>query len=428
MDKIEEISQKLICSNLKNKQQSLISIARMFWIDVREGSVNLDDYELKTLDFPEYEKYSFAKYRFVITKNNPFKNMSNDDWEKYVSEREPHFTSEPHYENIPWEKLFQIETDAKAAGWELILRTTNNTAYCYGHVGQDWHQTTQWIFGYPKLQFLIILEYSEDRWSLTKKEGEKPPIKNYFSLSVIATTNEKTVQTVLNNSDVYSDDEYFYDVKKYFAVPKPSNGWIQNGGMMDENGTSNFHFIYQKPNDKVGDFEITDLMDEQIPPSFWKDWIENNKADLLQGKFKTVQITNWSNTFVLPGNQFNIECSKILQIQMNYLYIQKFMKSNINKWINYVFGSNSLNTINWNYWTPILHYNDKMNREEYDKKVAIIETKTKIKKFGKEEVEWLPFNQYENNLFSQEEIRLSVNAQELIKQAWTYIKANHQVS
>ena len=330
--------------------------------------------------------------------------MSIDEWEKYVSDREPHFTSEPHFENIPWEKLSKIESDAKDAGWELILRTTNNTAYCPGHVGQDWHQTTQWIFGYPELQFLIILEYSENRWSLIKKEGEKPPILNYFSLSVIATT-------IVQDDEYY--DEYYYDnVKKYFSIPKGPDGWVSNGGMMDEIGTSNFNFIYQKPNVKVGD---NDLMDEQIPPSFWKDWIENNKEELLPGKFKKVQITDWSNTFVLPGNQSNSECSNILKIQMDYLYIQKCMKSNINKWLGSVYGGECLHIINRNFFTPPLIYNDKI-KTEYDKKVAIIETKIKN--------EWLPFDQYNDNLFSQEEIRLSENAQELIRQAWAYVKAN----
>lgn len=171
----------------------------------------IEQLKLVPIDFDKFDSQnSFLRKQYRLTKKTPFKTMSDEDWKIYMETHEPHFTSEPYYELIQWKALQQLEIDAKAAGWKLILRTTNNTAYCPGHVGQNWCQRTQWIFGLPNMQSLIHLTYNEDIWSLNKEEDNSDiPLKNYFSLSVIATTKLKVYEKTA--AEIYADLEFDYD-------------------------------------------------------------------------------------------------------------------------------------------------------------------------------------------------------------------------
>jgi len=394
---------------------------------------------------------SFFKKQHVLTKKNPFKTMSDADWKIYVETHEPHFTSEPYYELIPWEELQQLEIDAKAAGWELILRTTNNTAYCPGYVGQYWCQRTQWFFGIPNMQFLIHLNYNEDKWSLIeeKNNSDLPP-KNYFSLKVIATSKlkvrEKTDEELIEEIDLDELDfpfEYdldylrkYSDRVQYYDLPKPATGWFRNGGMMD-NGTNQFDYIFGGSNAKYNGFlrlyESTEsqddskekdnlkpeknIMEQKIPASFWIEWIENNTDNIEPGKFSKVQITSWSDTFVLPGGQFNID--EVLQWDMDFRFLQKLMNSNISNWVESAFGYMCCEAIHHKFWNFII-MGPLSDNPELFKKTCIIEAKKS------DDDEWTPLNGYRESLLLYKSIRLSKNALTLIEHVWKYVNLQNQ--
>jgi hypothetical protein len=214
-------------------------------------------YQLKPLDFSRYES-GFHKRSFKMTKKNPFTTMTDEQWTEYVSTHEAHFTDEPHYEIIPWVQLKEIENDATNAGWELILRTTNNTAYCPPSIDYRWYQSTQWIFGYPDMQLLLVLSYTENKFTLIEEtKDEDIEMTNYFSLTVVSTTKPKyyTDDECEINSDYDSDYDCIYrDGKKpggkYYEAIKPAYGWIMNGGSSG-GGTQNFKYMFvgdKKPN------------------------------------------------------------------------------------------------------------------------------------------------------------------------------------
>ena len=427
----------------------------------------LNKYKLKTLDFSKYDKHPMkSTYHITPKTQNPFKTMSDEQWIKYVETREAHFTSDPHYEIIPWEKLHSLESDATRAGWELILRTTNNTAYCPAHVDQDWCQRTQWLFGYPGLQFLVHITYNEDNWSLI--ETEDKPLQNYFSLHVISTNRIKIKKADYSNYDItdeYDDCESYHDTRYFEMINCP--GWGRNGGFMDGKGIIDFKYIFIGLNAQFNSFlgcystahkeepikttDTTDTSDTsdtsllavQFPPSFWTDMIEKNRDEIMPGKFKgRVAISDWSDNYVFPGGQF--EFDYVLQWHMDFLFMQKFMKSNINNWIENVSCYDCGEEIGRRYWEPELYHSSRYNsyniywcennediedsenseNREYKihKKLCITETK-RTKLDGT--VYWIPFSQYNEQqpLFEQDEIRLSANAQNLIDQMWTYIKS-----
>jgi len=413
----------------------------------------IEQLKLEPIDFNKFAvQNSFFKKQYKLTKKNPFKTMSDADWKIYVETHQPHFTSEPYYELISWKELQQLENDAKAAGWQLILRTTNNTAYCPGYVGQNWCQRTQWFFGVPNMQLLIHLTYNEDKWSLIeeKNNNDLPP-RNYFSLNVIATTKlkvrEKTNEELAQELDYDSDYDYDYQSNysttvEYYYRLKPANGWASNSGM-SEGGTSQFEYLFVGSNTKYNSFigcytsttenhdaggndakdnqkEEINILKKMIKPTFWIEWIENNKDDIEPGKFnKVVQITHWSDTYVLPGGQFNID--EVLQWDMDFRFLQQFMKSNICNWITRVFGYDCCGTIGHNFWN-IKIMGPLSNNPELFKKTCIIEAKKSS------DDEWKPFNGYKESesLFQHEYIRLSENAQNLIRQVWDYVYLQNQ--
>jgi hypothetical protein len=381
--------------------------------------------------------YAYSK-KFKMTVQNPFKKMSDEEWRQYVSSREPHFTSEPHYELISWKKLATLEKNASDAGLQLILRTTNNTAYCPGHVEQDWYQNTQWIFGLPGMQFMILLNYTEQKWMLEKKEGVEPPLKNYFSLEICASNRAKPYvpkEKENEDEDNISWDgisDYVYTPPKYtIESPKVGNGWVMNGGMRSRT-TFQYKFAYVGPNAKLTGFgyvsesdnilqvsDTIDLMDIQLPPQFWRECIELNMPELMPGKFEEIQITHWSNTYVLPGIQTDVE--HILAWEMDFLFQRKLLKSKLDQWVECMFGCDSFHSIGYGCWEPQVEWH---HRDVLAAQTAIIESR---------EIDELDSNKWEpycNTIrfrpsnFKTKEIRLSPNATSMVKQVWDYINTN----
>jgi hypothetical protein len=409
-------------------------------------------YQLKPLDFSKYES-GFHQHSFKLTKKNPFTTMTDEQWLEYISTHEAHFTDEPKYDIIPWEKLKQVENDASNAGWELILRTTNNTAYYPPTIDYRWYQCTQWIFGYPGQQLLLVLSYTESKFTLIKEtKDEDIEMTNYFSLTVVSTTKPKyyTYADFENESDCeydYDNDCIYYrngpkPGDKYYETIKPAYGWIMNGGSSGC-GTQNFNYMFvgdKKPNfygmyelsnnqltgkEKEKEYEDTQkqLINELFPPKFWTEWIDNNKETLMPGKFKqNIQITLWDDTYVLSGCKC-IGLDEILKWQMSFLFIQKFMKSNISKWVDDVFGYECAHNINANFWNKIPPYNVEQNTALH-KMLCVSEVLPMNSKSNTDD-NWIPFNGYKMSLFKQKEIRLSLNAVQLIDEVWRYVKSKN---
>lgn len=404
-------------------------------------------YQLKPLDFSRYES-GFHYRSLKMTMKNPFETMTDEQWNEYVSTREPHFTDEPHYEIIPWVKLKEIENDAINAGWELILRTTNNTAYCPPSIDYRWYQCTQWIFGYPGMQLLLVLSYTEDKFTLIKEtKDEDIEMTNDFCLAVVSTTKPKyyTEDECEINSDYECDNDCIYcDGKKpggkYYEAIKPAYGWIMNGGCSGGE-TQNFKYMFvgdKKPNfygiyklsnnqltgdekEKEYEYNQKHLINEMFPPKFWTEWIDNNKETLMPGKFEqNIQITSWDDTYVLPGCHY-IDLDEILKWQMSFLFIQKFMKSSIHKWLDDVFGYECGGNIHPNFWIQNLPYNIEQNSYLH-KLVCITEV---LPANTEDDDKWIPFNKFKIPLLQQKAIRLSTNAKYLIDEMWKYINSKN---
>lgn len=394
---------------------------------------NIEQLQLQPIDFNRFATQNvLLEKKYNLTKHNPFTTMNNDEWKHYVETHKPHFTCEPYYELIPWNILQQLEIDAKAAGWELILRTTNNTVYCPGHVNQNWCQRTQWIFGLPNQQLLIHLTYNEDKWSLVKDDNDIP-LRNYFCVNVIGTTKLKAREKPDDELD--DDFDYNYDYQgnysskvKYYELFKPPNGWIPNGGTNYE-GTSQFEYIYVGPDSKYNTFlkkkYFKNILEEMFPYTFWIEWIENNKNNIEYGKFNKVLITNWSDTHVFPGGQFKID--EILKWDMNFQFLQKLINSNIKNWITDIYGYECCETIGYLYWNFDL-IKPLLDNPELLKKTCILEVQklNDIDVSNNKNNYWKPFNGYKNSIFNNKNIRLSANAQTLIKQVWEYVNLQNQ--
>lgn len=375
-----------------------------------------EEYILKPLDFTKYEKSYFHKRKFILTKQNPFGNMNNEEWIEYVESHEPHFTSEPHYELIEWEKLRSLEINAINAGWQLILRTTNNSAYCPAHLDHIWLQKTKWIFAYPELQFIISIDYTECKYNVNLNNLEPTDISyyNYFNLNVIANTREK--QRKLND---YYDNEHQQDWYKYYERIK-CPGWNINGGL-NIKGLMQYSYIPNINMDNDLDNDQFDLLDKLFPASFWKDSIEINKEEILLGKIKEISIYNFDSTDVLPGGSQQEEI--ILKSYMNFLYMQKLIKTDINKWVELVYLYECGKTINYQLWEPQMEWEYRQNPENY-KQICILEAKHLEKDNLDDKINenWQPLvNEIAAQILHQTEIRLSANANELIKQVLEYI-------
>jgi hypothetical protein len=97
------------------------------------------------------------------------------------------------------------------------------------------------------------------------------------------------------------------------------------------------------------------------------------------------------------------------------------MKTNINKWITRVYGYDCCGTIGYEFWSIKL-FGVSSDNPELFKKTCIIEAKKSVES----EPEWKPFDGYRESLFQHESIRLSENAQTLIKQVWGYVNLQNQ--
>ena len=406
-------------------------------------SSNPDDFNLLPLDF--------SQHRLKLTKKNPFTTMTDEDWLEYVSSRKAHFTTKPHYELIPWEKLQVIERDASNAGWELILRTTNNTAYCPPALNYRWYQCTQWIFGYPEYQLLLVLSYTEHKFTLINDTpDDEIELVNYFGLKVVSTTKPKhyTKEDLYDDDELYRDyDEPYYPNNRpkigdvYYEHIKPAYGWVMNGGILTEghsnnnymyvgNKNPNYFGYYHSLNDEP---ELTkekrnenkkNRIETMLPSTFWNEWIDNNKDNLIPGKFKeNIQITHWSDTYVLPGGGDMCETDIILKWDMSFQFIQKLMDSNITKWLDDVFGYGCCSSVIENvFWSSKIPW--KINDyPELHKKVCLLECIPNNS--DDKSIDWIPFNGYTMSLFKQKEIKFSNSAKRLIDEVWHHIMKNN---
>lgn len=388
-------------------------------------------HKLKTL---EQIKSPYDTSKWYITKTNPFNTMITEEWDTY-NKQEPYFEESPYYEIIPWEKLAMIENDAQTAGWKLILRTTNNTAHFPNNLGYQWYQTTQWIFGYPNKQILIILKYSESKMQNDDVKS------NDFTLKVVSTVKLTSREKTLDEIELEFLDNYDYEtpifksnIVEYYKHLKIPKNWMETNGLICGGHSSiNYRYVGDLINTPFGfykdtiDDELTriekqkNLVDTHFPASFWFDLIELNKDFILDSKFDDkVQITDWNNSYAYSFHQYNTE--KILDWYKDYLYLKKFMKSSIKKWVKYVFGGDCGNYIDGRYFEPELLFSgvDLLNEKEIQKQVCILEYKKKIKD------EWEPYIGYGkcDSLFDFEDIRLSENAENLICQFWLDFETN----
>lgn len=243
------------------------------------------------------------------------------------------------------------------------------------------------------------------------------------------------------------DLDYTTSNVEYYPLPTPATGWIRNGGMILKHGTSNFNYVFVGANAKFNSFLGTyvsnhaedagdvdgvkkqkqkNIMEHKIPASFWTEWIELNKGEIQRGRFDEVQITHWSDTYVLPGGQFDVE--DIIGWDMDFHFLKQFMQSKIRNWIKRVYGYNCNEIIGCKYWN--MNFSCWNMGPELIAKTCILEAQKPGKDRGRgmdrDRDEWEPFEGYNNSLLEYEDIRLSANAKYLIEQAWLFIKSKNE--
>jgi len=258
---------------------------------------------------------------------NSFKGLSDEEWRKYATELEPHFTEEPYYENIPWVQIkARIEDSAKDAGFDVILRTTNNKAYCPDTRDLDWNQETKWIFGYKDKRIIIHITYAE--------QLEKNEWKNFVSIEVhMELPQRETAKSLDKTSPNFKDGIPCRDAHIYFQ-PCPPEGYVSNGGFVSP-GTTEFHYInlqtknlhwqYEKLQKEYKHPGWTNILERDITPTFFKEWLEKNP--IISGKIEDIHMWGYSGTFTFPGNPRSI-C-----LLMDYLFLNKLMRSAVTEYI-----------------------------------------------------------------------------------------------
>lgn len=114
--------------------------------------------------------------RFKIMTQNPFKSMSEEEWQEY-SQRSMWFSEEPHYESDTWDKIKGFEQNALKWGFKLLYKSTyNNSQFVYVddkcHIDSNyechdkyWYQRTFWCFNYPGDQFYLYISYGSTNCS-----------------------------------------------------------------------------------------------------------------------------------------------------------------------------------------------------------------------------------------------------------------------
>lgn len=265
---------------------------------------------------------------------NPFSQLTDEKWKKYANDLEPFFTEEPYYEVVPWSQIkSRIEDTAKEAGFEMVLRTTNNKAYCPDHFDDEWIQKTQWLFGYKGKKIFFHITYTEEK----AKDGKWQnfvSIHAHLELPVEEIDVTEDYKTHMHNFVEEDDDGQFkYEtvIKKkdrYIALvykqPCPPNGYISNGGMVMA-GLTEYYYT------KVFDFETNDekkicVLERDITPTFFSEWLEKNQV--LDGKIETIYNCGYSYSL-----NFFFGKSSVLRFLMDFLFLKKLLKSNIEEFI-----------------------------------------------------------------------------------------------
>lgn len=274
----------------------------------------------------------------LTRKQNPFKNLSDDKWKEYVTSHKPHFTDEPYYELITWENLKVVETFAKEAGFKLILRTTNNTAYCpYILNNISWRQQTVWIFGYESLQLLICVKYSETYQNYEtndfnirlymQKELEEIDVTNevdayyenlIFETDYVATMEQVVGKTILKNTG--------YFAKRFPKIQAP-NGYVTDEDVDFGSDKDKALFVHDFYKISGGDF---------LKPTFFQDLLNINK--FLPGKLEECFFFDFSDNSLFLYNQ-------PLCWYMDYLWLQELLKTEIANFVQNPCGFHCMSDI-----------------------------------------------------------------------------------
>lgn len=264
---------------------------------------------------------------------NPFSHLSEEEWNKYTHELEPHFTEEPYYEVIPWAKIkARIEDNARLSGFDLILRTTNNKAYCPDVHDYDWIQKTQWLFGYKNKRIIIHITFTEQ---FDEKSGWKNfvCIHTHIELPLEEVDVTKEYEAHLEETDIcdiYTLERRFpYHntlVKKngrfyakIYRQPCPPAGYVSNGGMVKPGITECY---YKKA---IESDEYENVLERDITPTFFTEWLEKNP--IVQDKIEDIHMWGYSDTFVFCSNSFPIS------LLMDFLFLKKLLKTKVTEYI-----------------------------------------------------------------------------------------------
>lgn len=282
---------------------------------------------------------------------NPFSRLSDEEWKKYANEKEPHFTEEPHYEIVPWSDIkARIEDNAETSGFDLVLRTTNNKAYCPDHFDYEWIQKTQWLFGYKNKRIFVHITYTEQK---TLSHGWKNFVDIDVHLEVLWKERDVTDEYIefLENDDVTRPQPCRFkygtpterDGRYYAKIYQKTcpMGYFLDGGMVDKE-VSEFRYTMVEGSHShslshLPWFEnlkkvfvhpgYTNDLERCITPTFFSELIEKNL--ILDGKMENIHMWHYSDTFSFPGK------SKVLCLWMDYLFLKKLMQSQVANYITH---------------------------------------------------------------------------------------------
>lgn len=326
--------------------------------------------------------------------NPPHLGLSDTEWTAYCA-RELNFTEVPVYGPGKWVELEQIEHNAIAAGFELIVRTTVHNGQIAAICCPYWQQITSWLFGLPGYGLVIRIQYWEN---ISRNLSDGTPSPLVSELSAIYCAAPK-------------------DCKNHHVLMRVPERFVISDGMSDAcsiqytimycyGGTEDYDQRRPNPGEHTDVPKLDDSVDNNAPavlfsPHFWAFFTV--MKPYLAPRIPNIQITSWSGSHSLPGHQ--TENQSRLGWVTTIAYLNRLLKSRLSEWTDTVWGCGERNRIAGNLWTP------RWQSPPLDK--------SHVMEGLVESGEWLPIQGFGEHLktysFDFLEIRLSPNAGQVVK-------------
>jgi hypothetical protein len=293
-----------------------------------------------------------------------------DSWREYVH-RGLLFQEAPKYIVYPWCSLVKMERRARRAGWELILRFTSHSGVCPPHLDACWAQNTTWFWGLPGRQNIVIISYTEIKYT-----GDKE-IRCYAE-----------TEWLLGNSG--------QDIN----IPK---GFIYIGG------SSSDRFLRINLGWRQSSNTLNPLR-QCYTNEFWR---EIAAQECSAGPFQRLSLYNMPCSTILPGIQTNVQ--KILGIELQVDFMKLLHASKFHEWCRNVVG---MCTLDVDVWNPVWCHYPSAGQER-----PALSAWHNLYMQGLLDVGcWAPIDLKHRSIFDYRELRVAPTARVLLDNVWEHVQ------